>query len=782
MNALSIAFISGGFPEGDVLVKDLFWPGAFGLSLAPALMFEGSFPGTGVLFAIVASLLSFLSAFKASRKAFVTYMAALFLCMPLYFPLFQGVPAVFTAFLVLNGGLALFVCFAGRRIEKEHLWVLEYVRELGRAQTPGEACGLATEFIGRLKKYDLAAALLYDRGRDRLVLRGHSGIPMALTSLQRGKGVCWRVYLSGEHECIDDVKKASDYIAGIPGMRSELCVPIEWEGMVHGVLNIESRRPRKFTSEEIRLVSLLAGILGQVLGHMLANEDLGSRYRQQRSLANMQRFALDLFHTMSTASTLDELFHAVIETVHERFRLGEVSIHIRESEGHPFRPVASTRPLNPDLVESLVEQNRGIISHIIETGEPYLTNDAEADPHFHDDDPRVQSEIIVPVAFGGRLLGFIVADSFRKNAFSRSDLELLDLIGLHMAAELENKQILGQLDEGYERMRLLHEVTREAAMAPDLESMAERVVHSLTETMGYKAVAVFVAEGKLPENGLPRMRFLASNLHDRNELEGLTNYLAENGGGLVARVAAKGEISHLRDVKQADDYLPVLESIVSELDVPIIQGDRVMGLLSVGDEKPFSSQDEEVYRILAAHLAAIWRIHELIGRLETQALVDELTGLWNRRYISTRIKEESERLARYGGTFSVAMIDLADFKSINDRFGHAMGDTVLRSLGFFLVESSRECDVVARYGGDEFLLMMPDTDRKGAEALLERLRRKVRDTRFPSVPSSVSVGLDFGVASFPEDGMSFTSVMQIADQRLYASKPARQFVPVERGR
>jgi len=736
---------------------------------------------TGAFFAGSVTILSLIVAFKASSRSLAVYTAFFLLASPLYFPLFQDMPALFAAFVAANGGLVLFVRFARRRIEREHLWVLEYVRELGRAQTPGEACGIATEFIGRLKKYDLAAALLYDRGRDRLVMRGRSGMPPAVTSIPRGRGVCWRVYLSGEHECIDDVKKDPDYIAGIPGMRSELCVPIEWNGTVHGVLNIESRRPQKFTTKEIRLVSLLAGILGQVLGHLLANEDLGSRYRQQRSLANMQRFVLDLFHTMSTASTLDDLFHAVAETIRDKFRLGEVSIHIRESEGHPFRPVASTRPLNPDFVESLVEQNRGIISHIIETGKPYLTNDTGADPHFHDDDPRVLSEIIVPVAFGGRLLGLIMADSFRKNAFSQSDLELLDLIGLHMAAELENKQILMQLDEGYERMRLLHEVTREAAMAPDLESMAERVVHSLTQTMGYKAVAVFVAEGKLPEAGLPRMRVLASNLHDRNELEGLTNYLAENGGGLVARVAAKGEITHVRDVKQEEDYLPVLESIVSELNVPIIQGDRVMGLLSVGDEKPFSSQDEEVYRILAAHLAAIWRIHELIGRLETQALVDELTGLWNRRYISTRIKEESERLARYGGTFSVAMIDLADFKSINDRFGHAVGDTVLRGLGAFLVESSRECDVVARYGGDEFLLMMPDTDRKGAEALLERLRRKARNTRFPSVPSSISVGLDFGVASFPEDGMSFASIMKIADQRLYASKPARQVVPLERG-
>lgn len=764
------------------MVKDFFWPGAFGLFLAVALMFEGSFPGTGALFAGVASLFSFLSAFRASRKAFVTYMAVLFLCMPLYFPLFHAMQMVFAAFLVLNGGLALFVWLTGCCIEREHLSVLEYVRELGLARTPGEACGLAMEFIGRLKKYDLAAALLYDWGRDRLVLRGHSGMPPALTSIPRGRGVCWRVYISGKQEYIDDVRKDPDFMAAVPGMRSELCVPIEWNHKVHGVLNIESRRLRKFSHEDLRLVSLLAGILGQVLGHMLANEDLDCRYRQQRSLTSMQRFVLDLFHTMSTTSTLDELFNAVAETIHDKFGLGEVSIYVRESEQAPFMPVMSTIDQSPDLIERLLKRNQGIISRITETGKPYMTNDADADPYFRDDDPRIRSEIVVPISFGGRLLGFIDVVAFKRNAFSRSDLELLDLIGVHMAAELENKQILGQLDEGYERMRVLHEVTREAAMAPDLESMAERVVHSLTETMGYKAVAVFVPDGKLPGNGLPRMRFLASNLHDRNELEGLTNYLAENGGGLVARIAAKGGISHLRDVKQSDDYFPVLESIVSELDVPIIQGNRVMGLLSVGDENPFSSQDEEVYRILAAHLAAIWRIHELIERLETQALVDELTSLWNRRYIFSHIEDESKRVARYGGTFSVAMIDLADFKSINDRFGHGTGDTVLRSVGTFLAESSRECDVVARYGGDEFLLMMPNTDREGAEALLERLRRKARDTGFPSVPPSVSVGLDFGVASFPEDGMSFASVVQIADQRLYASKAAQQSVSVERGR
>ncbi|MGC9490614.1 MAG: GAF domain-containing protein [Thermovirgaceae bacterium] len=756
------------------MAKNLAWAGAFGLLLLGTVFFGGSFELKSVLFAGSVTILSSVTALKASRSGIAVYVALFFLAALLYSPFFQNMPALFAAFVAANGGLALFVRFAGRRIAKEHLWVLEYVRELGRAQTPDEACGLATEFIGRLERYDLAAAMLYEPGRDRLVLRGHSGIPTAMASLQRGKGVCWRVYLSGEHESIDDVKKDPDYIAGIPGMRSELCVPIEWEGMVHGVLNIESRRVGKFSSEEIRLVELLAGILGQVLGHMLANEDLDTRYREQQDLAGMQRRVLGLFHGMSTASTQDELFHAVIETVHEKFRLGEVSIHVRESEGHPFRPVASTRPLNPNLLESLKEKNQGIIGHIIETGEPYLTNDADADPHFHDDDPRVLSEIIVPVAFGERLMGFIVADAFRRNAFSQSDLELLDLIGLHMAAELENKQILRQLDEGYERMRLLHEVTREAAAASDLKSMAQRVVRSLAESMRYKAMAVSVPQGELSGSGLPRMKFLASNLHAEDELEGLSNYLAEKGGGLVARVAAKGEIYHVPDVGRTRDYVPFLESMLSELHVPIFQGGRVMGVLSVGDEKPFSRQDEEVYRLLSAHLAAIWRTHELIDRLETQALVDELTGLWNRRYIFTRIKEESERLARYGGTFSVAMIDLTDFKAINDRLGHAMGDTVLRGVGAFLVEFSRDCDIVARYGGDEFLLLMPAAGRNEAETVLSRLREDIRSAFLQGVPSSVFVGLDYGVASFPEDGAGLKAVMETADQRLYVCKAERQ--------
>jgi diguanylate cyclase (GGDEF)-like protein len=292
--------------------------------------------------------------------------------------------------------------------------------------------------------------------------------------------------------------------------------------------------------------------------------------------------------------------------------------------------------------------------------------------------------------------------------------------------------------------------------------------------MRYKAVAVFVPEGELPGSGLPRMKFLASNLHKEDELEGLSNYLEENGGGLVARVAAKGEISHVPDVGRTGDYVPVLESILSELHVPIVQGGRVMGVLSVGDEKPFSPQDEEVYRILSAHLAAIWRIHELIGRLETQALVDELTGLWNRRYIFTRIKEESERLARYGGTFSVAMIDLTDFKAINDRLGHAMGDTVLRGVGAFLEEFSRDCDIVARYGGDEFLVLMPATGRDEAQRSLNRLSEDIRNTPLQGVPSSVFVGLDYGVASFPEDGAGLKAVMEAADRRLYVCKAGRQ--------
>lgn len=149
------------------------------------------------------------------------------------------------------------------------------------------------------------------------------------------------------------------------------------------------------------------------------------------------------------------------------------------------------------------------------------------------------------------------------------------------------------------------------------------------------------------------------------------------------------------------------------------------------------------------------------------AVFDEVTGLHNRRYFISCITRELSRSTRYGLSFALVFVDLDNFKEINDSFGHATGDEVLRAFGGHLRSLMRAEDVVARYGGDEFIVLMPQTDTDGATHFARRLLDSAGDL---SRHISVGVGFSAGVAAYPEDGSTTEDLIRAADRRLYTAK------------
>lgn len=154
------------------------------------------------------------------------------------------------------------------------------------------------------------------------------------------------------------------------------------------------------------------------------------------------------------------------------------------------------------------------------------------------------------------------------------------------------------------------------------------------------------------------------------------------------------------------------------------------------------------------------------AKLRKLAITDDLTGLFNRRYINGLLTEEIKRAARYTNDLSLLLIDLDHFKSINDACGHDAGDEVLKTFSKLLHEIDRETDKVGRWGGEEFMVILPYAGLDTASTLAERLRRKVAETEFPSTKG---LTISIGVASY-KDGDSAGSLIKRADKALYAAK------------
>lgn len=173
---------------------------------------------------------------------------------------------------------------------------------------------------------------------------------------------------------------------------------------------------------------------------------------------------------------------------------------------------------------------------------------------------------------------------------------------------------------------------------------------------------------------------------------------------------------------------------------------------------------ERVRRLLHMIRDLLAELETEVERLALDAITDSLTGVFNRRFFDLRLAEEFERARRYGRHVALVLLDLDDFKEFNDRFGHRRGDQLLLELARVIAGTVREPDVVCRYGGEEFALILPETDERGAVRLLLRLRDRVRQ----HLPHPISFSA--GVAVAPTDGADAMQLLDAADRALYRAK------------
>ncbi len=208
---------------------------------------------------------------------------------------------------------------------------------------------------------------------------------------------------------------------------------------------------------------------------------------------------------------------------------------------------------------------------------------------------------------------------------------------------------------------------------------------------------------------------------------------------------------------------------------PLAVHGRTIGLVSAfrGMPESFTQTDLNLLTIVARYLAGGIEVARLYEQLKEIAAIDSLTGLANRRCFLERLNSEIARSRRAGYTVTVALLDLDGFKDVNDAYGHIVGDDVLRQVAEALGRAGRESDLVARFGGDEFVLLFPESTQAGVQRVLN-------DLRIPEIPvpyergGRARVSFSWGAATCPDDGQDSAALLRVADTRLHAMKQARR--------
>jgi len=266
-------------------------------------------------------------------------------------------------------------------------------------------------------------------------------------------------------------------------------------------------------------------------------------------------------------------------------------------------------------------------------------------------------------------------------------------------------------------------------------------------------------------------------------------------GGHTDRLLRENEVYYLEDIGQADEGMSGYVShgdfvahrnVRSLITIPLVTKSSIHGIVHLNDYIPRTFDKNRISQLsVLASFAAI-SIENAKFHEETQkmAINDALTGLNNRRYFDKVLPQEYERAKRDGLPFSIIMIDVDNFKQFNDTYGHHFGDRILAAIGRVLRKTVRSIDFAFRYGGEEFVVILPETNLDSAHRVAERIRQRVMNEsrKLLLSPNDSPVTVSMGVSCYPRDAVCSLTLLAMADQLLYQAKKAgRNRVLVSRG-
>jgi diguanylate cyclase (GGDEF)-like protein len=263
--------------------------------------------------------------------------------------------------------------------------------------------------------------------------------------------------------------------------------------------------------------------------------------------------------------------------------------------------------------------------------------------------------------------------------------------------------------------------------------------------------------------------------------EKLKGIALKQGKGVAEWVAQHGAPLLIPDVPSDPRFATHFDEQLtfkarSIIAVPLKIHERVIGvieLINSYDEQVFDDVDQSILTAIADFAAIALVNARNFDRINELVVTDDLTGLYNTRYFGQLIEGEFLRAQRYQMELSLVFLDLDHLKKINDLHGHLVGSRMLRELGRLIGMNIRDCDRAARYGGDEFVIILPQTDKQQAVSMAEKLLELMRSTKFFSDDNQeIRLTASFGVATFPRDGGSRVELLRAADIAMYDAKLA----------
>jgi len=540
------------------------------------------------------------------------------------------------------------------------------------------------------------------------------------------------------------------------------------EGQLIGLISVNDPRDgRAPTPKAIEPLELFANLAALAIQKTQAIQTL--QEYQQRLHGVYQ-----LSESLTQQTDLDELMTRASQIISEHFQYDHICLMLNEGASLSLRGFESRFPddkINYDQIRS-IPLGTGITGWVAQHNEPQLVHNVREDPRFIAGHEAMQSELAVPMTEGNEVLGVVNIESMQANAFSSRDLELLQALTRQLAVAVRNIRQRQELQSALQRQEWTNRFLQELNAAQDLDALLREVLEQAIAYLHPKAEAgnVLYYEEE-PERFEFRVAVnrdwakLKQNTYRRAEL---LEVLHQDKPTLLTRSRQWEAPVTRRPAEESGASVPG-----STLCIPIRDPEQdellaFFNLNNLEEQGVFTEADAaRIEPLIPEITAALVRARDR-EHLEKQANRDPLTGVYNRHYFGEYVATERARAQRYGHPISLLLIDIDRFHEINERVGHLEGDRVLREVAGLLQRNVREADTVVRYGGDEFLALMPEIGREGAERAAARIRHQLARAE-SGLP--VAVTATVGISTwYPKDDRSFDAVLDEADRWMYRRK------------
>lgn len=481
-----------------------------------------------------------------------------------------------------------------------------------------------------------------------------------------------------------------------------------------------------------------------------------------------------LTSALSKSPELSEILTGSLNVIMEASGSVYGDVLVYEQDSRVFRLATYRGKTSFEPAETVLAlEDCELASRVLETGEPILLESLDQEPRLHEllpPDSGVGAVAAVPLRSKNHVLGVMHLAIARQQLFTTFDFDLFRTIGVQIGIAAENAVLFQRTARQAKQIKVLNNIARIISSSLQIEEVFDAFQSEMEKLINFDRLSVAF----LDASGSYLRIFASGSRADSGwGMESLVPVVGTGPGWVVLNETHFIHPDTKAHQRFIEDQFLYEDGIRSYILLPLDSRGHVAGTFGLGsrEKNAFSEKDLPLLTQLSKQISVAIENVKLYQQTKETSILDDVSSLFNFRYFHQALERELKLVARHKSRLSLLFIDLDKFKQINDTHGHLRGSKVLREVGFLLRAAIRETDIAARYGGDEFVVILPDTDYPQAKRLGERMRQLILRTTFLKEEGiNARLGASIGLATFPTEAPSKDELIHLADERMYRDK------------